>query len=523
MPQPLETRGSIIPTEFEETFRNRTAGVPVNDRTALSVPFIYRGVDLLSSKIASLSRVISKNKTKLPQHPASKLLNQKCNNLYSCHTAIKTIVGHAVLLGNGYGVLYRDASGAPTEMYVINPRMTYLRFMDGKWVYQITVYKNDRGEVWSQPWIPSPEMAIGYYAYLEYIPAEDMFHLKGLGDGLTGYSLLSLLSQAIGEQVALQEYSNSFFANGCQVGQALEIPPSAGINWKDESQVERYRRMVEGKHQGPQNAFRLFLALGGAQMAGRVGLTAQEAQVIEQREFGLKLISAILGIPSYLLDGSPEGASQYGTQEARSRDFLSYTVANWLDSFAAEAEAKLLTEEEKDSGDFSLCWDREKLIELDITTSRKVLWGDVAAGLKTQDEAREELGLDPLPKPEPPPMAPPLPPALPPEPSAVKPASTAPQASQPPQNYRDATIDRLVRRMAKSVERRKDLSSWLASSWEECHRAVLVEALSPYTPDADVLVDDLLPNLAEELQATTRDKYDSIFERVKNDIAISVG
>jgi hypothetical protein len=442
------------------------------------------------------------------------------------------------------------------------------------------VYRNKAGEIWSQPWVPSPEQAVGYWSETLFIPAEDMFHLKGLGDGLSGYSLLALLHQGIGEQVALQEYTNSFFSNGCSVSQAMEIPPASGLNWKDEVAVSRYRRAMEGLHKGPRNAFRTLFLFGGAKLAGQVGLSAKECQVVEQRQFGLKVISAVLGVPVYMLDGSAEGMSQYGSQEARSRDFLAYTVGSWLDAFAAEAEAKLLTEDEKQTGDYRLCFDRDKLIELDISTSRTVLWGDVSNGLKTEDEAREELGLPALPKgddegqdvqaqalngtqissllevvnaiasgtvsaeagkvlvsvcfpaisagtvaslvdaievKEPPPP----PPAMLPAPPPVEPVDQGDQPDDKLDPARAATVSRITTRLRKSVERRKDLSAFLAG-FTEYHRAVVVDALKPFTPDADVVADDLLPQLAEELAATTRDTWPTIFERVRNDLTISL-
>lgn len=522
-----------ISTELEEAMSNRTAGVPVNERSALSVPFIYRGVDILSSKIAGLPRYIAKKKTPLPQHPASRLLTVKVNDLYPCYTAIKTIVGHAVLHGNGYGVIMRDEAGAPVEIYVVNPRMTFLRYVpangqgEGKFVYQITVYKNEKGQIWSQPWLPSPEQSIGWQSETTLIPAEDMFHLRGLGDGLTGYSLLQLLNQAIGEQVALQEYTNSFFSNGCNVSQALKVPPTAQVNWKDQDAVARYRRAIEDKHRGPRNANRLMFLFGGAELAGNVGLSPKDCQMIEQRQFGLKLISATLGVPVYMLDGSGDGMSQYGSEEARSRNFLSNTVQNWIDGFKAEAHQKFLTEEEKDSGDYELCTETDKLIELDVTTRRQVLWGDLKAGIITQDEAREELGREPLPKP----AAPQIAPVAPGQPPTTQPDDDSQEQPQPPQDgnkdaldaARTATVKRLVLRLRKSVANRRDATTWLASHFEDYHRNVLVEALQPFTADADVIVDDLLPNLSEELQATTRDKWEEIFTRTSHELFISLG
>jgi hypothetical protein len=108
-----------------------------------------------------------------------------------------------------------------------------------------------------------------------------------------------------------------------------------------------------------------------------------------------------------------------------------------------------------------------------------------------------------------------------PAPPPVEPVDQGDQPDDKLDPARAATVSRITTRLRKSVERRKDLSAFLAG-FTEYHRAVVVDALKPFTPDADVVADDLLPQLAEELAATTRDTWPTIFERVRNDLTISL-
>jgi hypothetical protein len=95
------------------------------------------------------------------------------------------------------------------------------------------------------------------------------------------------------------------------------------------------------------------------------------------------------------------------------------------------------------------------------------------------------------------------------------------QADKPEDRLALATVERLFRRMQRSVadrEKRSTFSQWLAEEFVDYHRQVLVEALSPIIADADVLVDGLLPDLADELRAVMKEDIPAVWQRAKDNL-----
>ena len=57
-----------------------------------------------------------------------------------------------------------------------------------------------------------------------------MLHIPGLGfEGLIGYSPIAMAKNAIGLEIATEEYGAKFFANGATPGGILEYPGTVKI------------------------------------------------------------------------------------------------------------------------------------------------------------------------------------------------------------------------------------------------------------------------------------------------------
>ena len=64
-----------------------------------------------------------------------------------------------------------------------------------------------------------------YYQKEQILLPSEIYHLHGFGDdGLQGYSVVSLASQAIGLGLAAESFGSSLFGNGAQLGGAFEHP-----------------------------------------------------------------------------------------------------------------------------------------------------------------------------------------------------------------------------------------------------------------------------------------------------------
>lgn len=530
-PAKVEKRAGIN-FDRQLTLPTHSAGMTVNEQHSLGIAALYRALDITASKFASLPiekyRVATDGTKEKVIDSTHYLLNCEPNELYPAYHLKHTLCWNALLHGNGLAWIYRDENGLPTALYSLNPYTTILRYYRltesiSGWVWQTTVYFDRDGNAISTSLSPMPVSLSGAKVELVFIPISDMFVLRALGDSLVGFSTLDLMKKPLGEAMALQEHTNTSFSNGLTSSQAIVLPP--GMN--DADDIENFRDQLEGRHQGSRKAFRALLLRHGATLGGSISLTNQQAELFKMRNFSVQQISAITGVPTHFL-GMSEGVSQFGVQEQKSQDFLTYTLDKWLDSAEAEAYCKFLSESEKASGQYEYCFDRKRAIKMDRKTANDILVSDWTNGFRNKNECRAELGLPPVEdgdvyyvpttvQPEEMALEPPPPPA------PVLPPGDNGQAEDKQEPKKDdraaivqATVKRLMTRVRKSVESRngkKDFSKWLDSSFEEYHRQVFIEALSPIMPDADVASDQLLADMRDEIRAVCREDVPKIWTR----------
>jgi HK97 family phage portal protein len=513
---------------------NVAAGVPVNEASALTVPFLFRAIDLIAGKAASLPPSVylrnpqTGTRTVQPDHPFHYKFHFEPNELYSARDLWKAWYASAVLYQNGYIWIHRNTG----NLYILHPVGTILRYMYGSWVYQTTMYQDKYGNVIPAHQAYAPESIAGATSKTFFIPLADVLHLKGLmlGNAMSGVNMVVAQKEAIGEALAQQRYTNAVFTNGYSPQLQVKVP------WKFKTPEERdlYRRSMDTKHAGPRAAFKTLIMEQGAE-ATSIGQSNRDIDLLKLRQFSIKQISAMTGVPMFFL-GEEGGASQYKGPEDRSQVLLDYCIDNYLLGAESQFRIKCLSEREKRSGLYDVECDRRKLIQMDVETSRKILWQDFANGIKNRNEVRAALGDGPIPDGDvyfvpsnlvpveqalaPPPPPPPMPAAEDIGDDTVDGDSqgerTLSEISDKVAKVTEATVHRIMNRIGRSIRSRTkkaDFSTWLADEFTGYHRGVILDQLAALTPDADVITDDLLQGLAEELGAVTRDQIDTVLDR----------
>lgn len=299
-----------------------TAGIRVNEETALRVTAVYACVRVIAETVASLPlplyRRLERGKEKVTAHPLYSILHDMPNPEMTSFTFREVLMTHLLLWGNAYAQIVRDKRGQVLELWPLSPSgMELVR--DDK--ARQLVYRYTEG-----------------MKTIEYKP-EQIFHIPGLSfDGVKGLSPIAVTREAIGLAMATEEFGSRFFGNGARPGGILEHP---GVV-KD---PEKLRKSWEEVYKGVHNSHKIAVLEEGMKYH-EIGIPPEDAQFLETRKFQLNEICRIFRVPPHLV-GDLERAT-FSNIEHQSIDFVMHTIRPWLVRWEqAIVKALLLPEERK--------------------------------------------------------------------------------------------------------------------------------------------------------------------------------
>lgn len=238
-------------------------------------------------------------------------------------------------------------------------------------------------------WVRWPERSTN--TWLE--PA-DILHFPGFGfDGLKSMSVITHAAKAaVGNALAMDEYSGKFFANGAHPSISLEAPGKM-----NPEQVTAMQQAFARKYSGIENAHKFPLVLTEGIKAHELSLSAEDAQLLEARKFQVIDIARAFGVPPHMI-GETSASTSWGSGiESMSRGFVTYTLQPHLVRIEQELNRKLFP---RDTGKF-VQFDRDALIEGDSAAqaayNRAALGGPgTGYGWMSVDEIRKTKGLAPM-------------------------------------------------------------------------------------------------------------------------------
>lgn len=347
--------------------RPASSGVEVTHETALGYPALWRAVNIRSSTIGRLPLYVLKRdgkaKTRDKIHPAYRLLTERPNKDMGAKAFRQTLEAHAILTGGGFAYIERDSFGQPVSLLPLNPEHV----------------------------LPFRENGLLSYSLLDGTSMtvekpENILHIRGLSwDGVNGYGAIDILKDSIGIGLAAQKFQSVFFRNGASPMTVIELPGSL----KDRESVERFRKMWGARHQGVENAHVPALLENGASLKP-FSINPQDAEMLATREWEVKQIANIVGIPSYLLQDSTR--TSFASLEVENRTFLR-DLADPMSTWEEEVKDKLLMPLEREEGTHTIEFNKESIERPDLTTFVNAVNAQVNNGLLTVNEARNKMNL----------------------------------------------------------------------------------------------------------------------------------
>ena len=368
---PLVQNSLASPQEiFFESFRHREAdaGVTINQDTAMTYSSVFQAVNIISNDVARIALNIFERqpddaREKRRDHPAFRLLNLKANPYVSGYYFRQTLMAHALLHGNGYARIIRDALARPVGLEIlpaqhVEPVITE----DKRLVYDYEEGRESR-------------------RYSD----DEIFHLKGLGDdGIQGYSVIKLAKNSWGMGLAAEKHGNKHFAKGGRPNIVLKTAARL-----DKQQADNLLENFERRHNGYDGAGKPALASGGLDVVP-LNISNSESQWLQSRAFQRVEVASWFSLPPHKLGDSSRMA--YSSIEAEERSYVSQTLMRWFKAWEVETTNKLLTQREMDS-DWYCEHNVDALIQGDFATQANTAVLLRNAMILTQNEARKKFNL----------------------------------------------------------------------------------------------------------------------------------
>lgn len=463
-----------------------TSGERVNGSTAMTVPAYLAAVRNISEDLAKEPwvqyRIQGEKRIRIMDTPAAKLLRRP-NPWMTAMSFRESLVGNALSWGGGYSEIQRTRRGDPVWLHPIHPsRVTPKRRSDGSVYYEVRI--DDLNGI-------SAEVVI-----VEY---RDMIHVKGFsGDGLVGYSLIRFAAEALGIALAAQRTAAAFYGNGARPAGVLQHPGNLSA-----PAAERMRQEFQRVYGGAKNVGKAMLLEEGMKWE-TISMPMEEAQFLDTRKFQVEEFCRICRIPPHKLQHLEKAT--FSNIEHLSIEYVRDTLSPWAERVEQEWENKLVPEVDYDGTEIGV--DFRNTLRGDSKTQSEVARNNVASGIWSPNEGRQEQGMNPVddpaadehyiqmnmttlaiaakePEPPPPPAAPPA--SEPPKPDEPdEPDDAKPDESNSAALYRIrhrkvflATAERLCRmetdRTAKAAAKGVEaLRSFYAK-----HRTHLTEAFAP--------------------------------------------
>lgn len=346
------------------------ADVDMDEWKMLAISTVWTCVNSISADVAKLPmhlfrRVEPHGRERASSHTSYQLLLTSPNPEMVALTVKQTLVQHALRWGNGFAEIVMDGAGRPRQIWPLKPwRMRLMRNTAGNLVY---VYTRDNGE------------EVG-------LPPERVFHVRGMGEGILGYSVIRYAMRSLGIAAAAEEHAASVWQNQAVPPIVLKHPNKLSVTAQ-----KTVRDSWNDLYGGKENAGSAAVLPEGMSIE-KLAMTSEEAQFLESRRFSVADICRWFRFPPHMA-GDLDRAT-FSNIEHMSLQYVTNCLMTWLEVVEQEADRKLLTEDERQDHYFEHIVDA--LLRGDAKTRSEATGKLLNDGVLTINEARDMYNLNPV-------------------------------------------------------------------------------------------------------------------------------
>ena len=349
----------------------------VTPNSTLQLSTAFACTRLNSRTIGSLPRKLLRRRSGADLVPAEDHpLYAVLNNPNPDQTPMEHWEGQVAALnlrGNAYSRIGRRGDGQVVALWPMNPDA-------------VRPYRTAEGE---RRYIVS-----GGGVTSDDLPASEVFHLRGFGaGGDMGLSPIAFGRQTLATALAAEEVAGTTFASGLQVAGFVELAANTKMT------AEQRQQLVE-----------LFAKFAGSSQTGKVmpleagwkftplKMTAEDAQLLESRRFGVEEICRWFGVFPIMIGHAAQGQTMWGSGiEQLMLAWLTLGLGTELERIEQAVEKQLLLP--ADRGLYKVEHSIEGLLRAD-SAARAALYSSLGQnGVMKRNEmrAKENLPRDPSP------------------------------------------------------------------------------------------------------------------------------
>lgn len=349
-----------------------SAGVPVNEETAMRLSTVYACIRVLSESLAQLplkvyERLPGGGKREAPDHPLYPLLHLRPDPERTAYSWKETSMGHLCSWGNSYSYIEHGRDGRVKAIRLLKPtNVTPRRLVENdQLVYDVN---DSRG------------------APLRFLP-EQILHVPCLGfDGVMGYSPIRMAAETIGIGIAAEQHSASTFGNGAM--------PSGILSYEgelDDEALQRLKTDWKNSFSGAKNVGNTAV-LEGSMKYTPLTISALDAQLIETLKFNRSEIAGIFRVPGHLINDLEHAT--YSNIDQLSLEFVMFTLAPHLTRYEQAMNWRLFLPSER--GRYFVEFVTDGLLRGDVKSRYEAYRTAISSGMKSINEVRASENLPPI-------------------------------------------------------------------------------------------------------------------------------
>jgi HK97 family phage portal protein len=282
--------------------RLTSAGVRVNEKTALTISSVWQCVDILAKNIGTMPlpiyQEVDNGREKARKHSLWRVLNRKANPWMTAATFRMALVVHMALWQAAYAHIERNGYGDVIALWPLLPDRTRPVTKGSSLVFETTLSDGT----------------------MRTLPADEVLYIPGLTlNGLEALPTVKMAREVLGLLLAQNEYGARFFSNGANPGGIVttEMPLTT-------EQKQQLAQDIADQVKGLSKAHDLLVLSNGAKFT-QIGVNPANAQLLESRRFQIEEVGRWFNMPPHKLGLMDKGAS-YASVEQMQIQFLTETL-----------------------------------------------------------------------------------------------------------------------------------------------------------------------------------------------------
>jgi HK97 family phage portal protein len=331
---------------------------------------VFAAIRVLSEAIASLPLQVYQRlpagKRLAPEHRMYSMLHDAPNPEMTSFVFRETMQAHLESWGNAYAEIEYDEQGIPLYLWPLRPdRMTVYR-EGGRLIY---LYRTpDGGD--------------------NRLSRRQVFHVPGMGyDGRIGYSPIHMTRRALALGMAAEEFAGRFYDADARPGVVLKLGPEYDY---DNDAKKRLAEAFDATHAGLSKKHRTAVLDEGMDL-DTIGFPAEDAQLIEQQQFGVIQACRIFNLTPHMLHALERAT--FNNVEELGVSFVTYSLTTRLVRWEQQYKLQLFEGDTRHFAEHNV----DGLLRGKLEDRMKAYWQMFQMGAISPDEIRAKENLNPRP------------------------------------------------------------------------------------------------------------------------------